>query len=107
MDMTDDEKLEKTVSNALSREPDYFLKANFADRIVNAIQARKEAQRDRWAIIIGLVGLVVALIFVVQQVEFKTPNFFSGYTGIVIFGMVFAVGLHFFDKLVLRKQESG
>lgn len=104
--MTEDERLENVVSDALSKEPNYFLKANFADRVIAALQAKREAKRDRWAIIVGVVGMIVALTVVLQKVKFSAPNFFTGYTGLIIFGMLFAVGLHFVDKLLLSRRTK-
>jgi len=89
--------------------------------MAEAHSLQKEAHRDRWWWIIGIGALVGAVVFVltriqIAQVPLQMPivkpgvgvfTFFQGYSGLVIFGILFIIGLHVVDKLILRKQESG
>ncbi|HMJ69295.1 MAG TPA: hypothetical protein VK508_10385 [Cyclobacteriaceae bacterium] len=119
MDMNNEElpkdKIEQAVFDALKSEPRFELPANFADRVVAMVDAKvkqKEAQMDRWWLAAGIISILGAFIYAYASVEFKPEvgvfTFFSGYGGLVIFGLVFVIALHLVDKLLLKKsQESG
>lgn len=121
MDMKDDkafeDKIDGAVSRALEKEPSFELRPGFADRVMSMIREEstvKEQKRDRLWLIVGIASMFCALIFVITKVEFGKLTagvgvftFLKGYSGLVIFGILFVIALHLFDKLVLRKQESG
>jgi len=112
--MNNDEKFEQVVSSALEGEREFELPHDFADRVVLKIQqhaAEKEAKRDKWWFIAGIVSMLGACVFAVTQVDFKPGvgvyTFFQGYWGLVVFGILFVGALHVIDKRLLKKQESG
>jgi len=109
--MNNDEKFEQAVSSALGSEREFELPHDFADRVVMKIQqhaVEKEAKRDKWWLIAGIVIMVGACVFAVTQVEFKPGvgvyTFFQGYAGLIIFGVIFVLALHILDKTILRKR---
>ena len=115
MDMKDDkafeDKIERAVSNSLEKEPGFELPAGFADRMVSMIgqgSTVKESQRDRWWLVAGIVSMIGTLVYALLSVDFKASvgvfTFFSGYWGLVVFGVAFVIGLHIIDKRVLRHQ---
>jgi hypothetical protein len=114
MDMKEDDRFEEVVSNALRNEREFELSHNFADRVVKIIQQKamqKEAKRDRWWLIAGVVGMVAALGYAMVAVEFE-PNvgvftFFQGYWGLVTFGVLFVIALNVIDKRVISRKSHG
>lgn len=112
--MKDDDKFEEVVSGALEKGTTFELPNDFADRVVKRIQQeslQKETQRDRWWLIVGIVSMIGALVLAFAFVDFKLSvgvfTFFKGYSGLVIFGIVFIAAIQVIDRLLLKKQESG
>jgi amino acid permease len=112
--MSNDEKFQQVVSSALESEREFELPHDFADRVVLKIQhhaVEKEAKRDKWWLIAGIVSMLGAFVFAFTKVEFKPGvgiyTFFQGYWGLTIFALIFILILHIVDKTILRKQESG
>lgn len=112
--MTGDEipgdNIESVVLDALRREPDFELPARFADRVVAVAErkiAQREAARDRWWLLAGIFSLVVAFIYAAAAVDFspRVGSFFSGYSGLIVFGCFFVAALHLLDKLILSKNR--
>lgn len=114
MDMTNDEipqdHIEQAVFNALGKETDFVLPRGFADNIVAMVDRKamqRESQRDHWWLIGGILSMVVALGYVFTAVDFSPRvgvfTFFSGYSGLVIFGVLFITALHLVDKFLLKK----
>lgn len=125
MDMNGDNKFDQLLSKVLEKES-FRLPHDFADRIVAMAEKQlmqKEARRDRWWLIGGIILMFSAVIFVITWVDLKSlPNiapkleftpgvgvftFFQGYSGLVIFAILFITILHIIDKRLLKKQESG
>ena len=125
MDIDGDDKFDQLLSKALEKES-FRLPHGFADRIVAMAEKQlmqKEARRDRWWLIGGIILMFSAVIFVITWVDLKSlPNiapkleftpgvgvftFFQGYSGLVIFAILFITILHIIDKRLLKKQESG
>jgi hypothetical protein len=117
MDMKDEEapkdNVDEVVLKALQAEPRFELPLGFADRLVAMVELRialKEARRDRWWLAGGIVSIVIALVYAFTMVSFKPGvgvfTFFSGYKGLVIFGVLFVVALHLVDKFLLRKNKG-
>lgn len=123
--MTGDDKFDNLLSKALEKES-FRLPHGFADRMVAMAEkqsVQREAQRDRWWLAGGIAAMLAAVVFVVLYVDFKslfqvapklefTPSvgvftFFQGYSGLVIFAILFITALHVIDKRLLKKQESG
>jgi hypothetical protein len=112
--MKERDKFEEVVSEALEKGSTFELPQDFADRVVMKIQQQsiaKEAKQDRWMLAAGILALIGAMVFVFFKVEFKPTvgvfTFFSGYWGLMVFGIVFVTALHLVDKHLLRKQVSG
>jgi len=122
MDMKQDDNFEKIVSSALEKQSGFELSPDFADRVVLMIQqqaTQKESQRDRLWLIAGIVTMIGALVYTLMKVEFIPTlprievvkfspgvgvfTFLSGYSGLVIFGIIFVVALHIIDKRLLRR----
>lgn len=104
------DKVDQAVFDVLKKEPDFALPAGFADRVVAMIDSevtQKESRRDRWWLISGIVSMLFAFLYAAIAVDFsvKIGQFFSGYTGLVIFGLFFIAALHFVDKLILSKNR--
>lgn len=114
MEINEDDKFDQLLSKALEKEPAYELPRGFADRIVAMTESRsvkKETSRDKWWLIAGIAGMIGTVVFVLTQVKmpFVKPTvgvftFFQGYSGLVIFGILFVIVLHLVDKLVLSKK---
>jgi hypothetical protein len=110
--MNNEEKFERIVSEALEKEPAFELPYDFADRVVLKIQQQaveRDAQKDKWWLITGVVAMVGAMIFAFTQVTFKPGvgvfTFFKGYAGLVIFGILFVIALHIIDKRVIARRS--
>ncbi len=120
--MTDDDRFNQLLAEALEKEPAYELPKGFSERVMAMVEKqslKKESLRDRWWIIAGIVMMIGAVVYVVLKVKldlkpdlnldltFGVFTFFKGYWGLAIFGIIFITALHIVDKLILRKQESG
>lgn len=112
--MNKEEKFERIVSDALEKEPAFELPYDFADRVVLKIQQQaveRDAKRDKWWLITGIVAILGALIVAFTQVTFKPEvgvfTFFKGYAGLVIFGVLFIIALHIIDKRIISHRSHG
>lgn len=119
--MKQEDNFDEIVSSALEKQTDYELSPGFADRIISMIQQKevqKESRRDKWWLLGGIVAIIGTLVYVFANVKMNTNTllpgkfhpgvgvytFFSGYSGLVIFGLVFIIALHIIDKRVLRHR---
>lgn len=100
-------------SDALKREPEYTLPVYFADRLLTLVESKekaKENSRDNLWLGLGLLSLVIALVVAFVLTEFKASvgafRFFSGYQGLIFFGIAFILALHWLDRKVIRKVEA-
>jgi hypothetical protein len=114
MDITEDDKFDKLISKALETEKQFELPHSFADRIVNMVEVKsvvKESRSDRWWLVLGIISMIGAFAFAFTKVKLDIGvgayTFFRNYWGLAVFGLIFITALHFVDKLILRKQESG
>jgi hypothetical protein len=110
--MKDDDKFEEVVSRALEKGTTFGLPQDFADRVVRKIQQeslQKETQRDRWWLIAGIISMIGAVVFAFTNVDFKPSvgvfTFFKGYSGLVIFGVVFIIILQVIDKRIISHRS--
>jgi hypothetical protein len=96
----------KRVFDALKKEPDFYLSASFADKVVAKMEARKESSRDFIWIGAGVVSFIIAAIVSVVLTDFKLNfgafKFIAGYPGLVAFGIVFILALQWVDKKLVR-----
>ncbi len=101
------------VFDALKREPEYSLPLNFADRMMALVESKekaKEVSRDNLWLGLGissfLIALIVAFVLTGFKFSFGAFQFFSGYYGLVIFGIGFILLLNWVDKKVVRKTQA-
>lgn len=100
------------VFDALSREPDYTLQPNFADRVMArmSFEQKKSSSRDNLFFILGLSLMVIVAVVGAVMAGFKPDfgafKFLAGYPGLVIFGIAFILFLHWLDKKLVKKNLS-
>jgi hypothetical protein len=112
-----DARAYRTVFNALQKEPGYSLPDSFAGRVAAlAFQSAtaKETGKDAWLFALGIVAFLGAFVFALTQIDFSkfrfAPGvgvftFISNNAGLLIFGLVFVIGLHFIEKKLLRAPK--
>ena len=100
----------KKVFDALKQEPDFHLPTNFADKVVQKIEAKKESSSDFLWFGIGIFMFAVAAIVSIVLTDFKVSfgafKFISGYPGLFIFGLGFILFIQWLDKKLLRTRET-
>ncbi len=106
-----EEQAYRTVFNALKRQPAYELPSGFADRVLRRMEARSEksSAREMFWLYAGLVSFVIAGGIAVGMTGFKMDfgalKFISGYSGLLIFGAAFILGLQWIDRKVVNKAS--
>jgi hypothetical protein len=100
----------KKVFAALKQEPDFQLPVNFADKVVQKIEAKKELSVDFLWFGIGIflfaLAAIVAIVLTNFKVSFGTLKFISGYPGLFIFGFVFILFIQWLDKKLVQPKTS-
>ena len=100
----------KKVFDALKQEPDFHLPANFADEVVQKIEARKESSSDFiWfglGIFLFTIAAIVAIVLTDFKVSFGALKFISGYPGLFAFGVFFIALIQWLDKKLVRPKAS-
>ena len=111
MELNNDDKFDQLLSKTLENEKSFQLSTGFADRIVAMAEARlvkTESNRELWWLVPGIISMIGAVVFALTQVKFTASvgvfTFISGYWGLVVFGIVFILALHFIDKLLLKRH---
>lgn len=112
-----DARAYRVVFSALKKEPAYELPDSFAPRVA-AMAVRsanlKENLKDRWLFALGMVAFLGASVFAVAQIDFGKFNFAPGVgvftfisnnAGLLIFGLLFVMGLHLLEKKLLRPSK--
>jgi sensor c-di-GMP phosphodiesterase-like protein len=106
-DETEDARAYRRVFEALKKEPDFQVPISFADRMIALIDKREE-KRDHWwlgaGIFLSLMAMIVAVTLTDADFSINAFKFFSGYRGLVFFGIAFILLLHWIDKKMIRKQ---
>lgn len=98
----------RTVFDVLQKQPDYQLPSNFADKVIIKIDlaTQRSTAREMTWLYLGLASFVVAAGVVMVMTNFKIDfgalKFISGYQGLIIFGALFILGLHWIDKKFIR-----
>jgi hypothetical protein len=106
-----DASIYQRVFSALKKEPDFSLPTNFSDVVINRIEVTKpQASNDNLWLGLGVFGFVLATVITIVLTGF-TPGvgaftFLSGYSGLLFFGVMFILALHFFDKKFIRPFAS-
>ena len=100
----------KKVFDALKQEPDFHLPGNFADRVIQKIETKKESSSDFIWFGIGIflfaVATIIAIVLTDYKFNFGALKFISGYPGLFIFGAAFILGLQWLDKKLVRPKAS-
>ena len=100
----------KKVFDVLKQEPDFQLPANFADRIMARLEARRESSKDFVWLGIGIFSFVIAGVVAVVltgfSLNFGAFKFITGYPGLIVFGIAFVLALQWVDKKVVRKNMA-
>ena len=102
-----DARVYRKVFDVLRREPGYLLPGSFADRVTRRIIAVHSSNDIYW-LYAGLFGCVVACVVAIllTQPRFSVGafRFVSGYPGLVAFGLIFVLALHWIDRKYVRKS---
>lgn len=100
----------KKVFDALKREPDFHLPINFADRVVQKIETKKESSTDFVWFGLGIftfaIAAVVAIVLTDFKISFGALKFISGYPGLFIFGVGFILFIQWLDKKLVKPKTS-
>lgn len=115
---TADAKAYRAVFNALKKDPGFQLPESFAVRVAAlALQASgvKETGREKWWFASGIIAFLGACIFAITQIDFSKFKFAPGVgvftfvsnnAGLLIFGLVFIIGLHLAEKKLLGSSKK-
>ncbi len=100
----------KKVFDALKQEPDFHLPINFADRVIQKIEAKKESSNDFvWfglGILLFIVATIVAILLTNFKLNFGALKFITGYPGLIIFGISFILALQWMDKKFVHPKAT-
>jgi hypothetical protein len=104
-----DARAYRHVFQALGKELDYELPADFAAKVANRILVRDEKRLSSEYIwfAAGILCLAAAfiwtIVFIGFQLDFGFLNGMAAYKGLAIFGIVFIIGLNWLDRKLLRE----
>ncbi|MCE2895834.1 MAG: hypothetical protein LW721_15485 [Flammeovirgaceae bacterium] len=107
-DVSEDGMAYKKVFTALPIEPDFRLPVNFADNVVQQIdakEARTAAHEMYWlaaGLFLLLAGALVGALLIGFRPTFGGFRFFGSYPGLFAFGVLFLLFLHWVDKRLVR-----
>lgn len=106
-----DASIYQRVFSVLKKEPAFVLPTNFSDDVIIRIAiARPEASKDNLLLGLGIFGFVLAAIITIVLTGFNPSvgafKFLSGYSGLFVFGIMFILLLHYFDKKFIRPLAS-
>jgi hypothetical protein len=102
----------RAVFKALEKAPESGLSKNFADKIVAKVIAKrkKSESRDFFWFGVGIFCLVITFIIVFAIAAPKLHLGFlrdmSGYSGLLVFGVVFLLALNWLDKKMVGQKNS-
>ena len=103
-----DDRAYRTVFDVLQKQPDYKLPSNFADKVIVKIDLATQgstAQEMTW-LYLGLASFVfaagIAMVMTNFKINFGALKFISGYPGLLLFGTLFILCLHWIDKKFIR-----
>jgi hypothetical protein len=105
----------RRVFDVLEREPDFRLPVNFADTVMDQIEAKRESHKEYFLIGGGILFFVVAavivsfksgLTFSLEAFRFQTGlgafRFVKDYLGLLFFGIAFIGILQWMDRRFIR-----
>jgi hypothetical protein len=86
------------------------LPINFADKVVQKIEAKKESSTDFLWFGVGIFMFALAAIVAIVLTDFKvslsTFKFISGYPGLFFFGVGFILFIQWLDKKLVHPKSS-
>lgn len=94
----------KKVFHALSKEPDFNLSINFADKVIRQMEskeAKSTAHEMRWlaaGIFLLFIGAIVAAILSGFRPSFGAFKFWASYPGLFVFSLTFILLIQWLDK---------
>lgn len=101
------------VFNGVSKKPDISLSPGFSSRVIRKIQQLKEdrsLRKDFMWLGIGLFAFIIATIIAISMTSFKFDfgafGFIKSYGGLLVFGVVFIMGLQWLDKKLLVNNPT-
>lgn len=104
-------ELDDHIKSALKKDIDFHLPDQFSNRIVEHIVSRAKRER-RWEIagiitagLLFATALIVTWIYTHFNFSLGALTFLSDHIGLVSFGIIFILMLHFFDKKIIRKHQ--
>ena len=104
--------IDKQLEKALTREPDFQLPPDFADRLVSLIEEARKKERQWEIFYICLAGFLflVALVAVFILTDFKPTfgvlSFLGSHIKMIAFGAVLIGLLQLVDKKLLHKIQE-
>lgn len=107
-----DAQVYQRVFDALSREPDYKIKPNLADRVIArmSLERKESTSHDNLFFVLGLsLMLIVAIVGAVLvgfKPDFGAFKFLAGYPGLVGFAIAFILFIQWLDKKLVKKNLS-
>jgi hypothetical protein len=100
----------KVVFNAIKKEPQLKLSSDFASKVALRVSSEKSFNWDKFLLIGGGIGFVLALIYAIGSVEatfsFGAFTFLSSYQGLLVFGVIFILGLNWLDKKLTHSRTQ-
>ena len=92
----------KVVFNSLKKEPHFKLSADFANKVSMLATPEKSFNWEKFLLISGAIGFIAAFIYAVISVQatfsFGAFTFLSSYQGLLVFAVIFILGLNWLDK---------
>ncbi len=99
----------KLVFEALCKEPAFKLPSDFAKKVSLMASEKKSFNWDKFFFICGGIGFVAALIYAFASIQASFSvgvfQFFSSYSGLALFGVVFVLLLNWVDKKIINKPS--
>jgi hypothetical protein len=90
------------VFNAIKKEPHLKLSAGFANKVALRVSPEKSFNWDKFLLIGGGIGFFLSLMYAILSVNatfsFGAFTFLSSYQGLLVFGIIFILGLNWLDK---------
>jgi hypothetical protein len=98
------------VFDVLKQEPDFSLPINFADRVIQKIEAKKESSTDFiWfgaGIFMFAIAAIVTIVLTDFKISFGALKFITGYPGFFIFGVCFILALQWLDRKLVKPKTT-
>jgi hypothetical protein len=104
---SEDARAYQFLFDTIKKEPGFHVSLPFADRVVAMIE-KKEEKHDYFWLATGIFFIVVTLLvsLALAKINWTTGifTFISGYSGLIVFGIVFILLLQWIDKKVIKKR---